>query len=73
LPVQAQGPAYTGGSDQRNHCRDDVLVINATDEPLARLLAVPCRRATVENSLLVGKTEAADALWGRQYAGWCGI
>ena len=46
------------------------FVTNATGEPLARVLAVAFRRATVEHSFRVAKTEAGLTHYeGRQYVG----
>jgi SRSO17 transposase len=46
------------------------VVTNATDEPLGRVLRVAFRRATIEHSFRVAKSEAGLAHYeGRQYVG----
>ena len=46
------------------------FVTNATEAPVARVLAVAFRRATVEHSFRVAKTEAGLTHYeGRQYVG----
>jgi SRSO17 transposase len=46
------------------------FVTNATDEPLARVLRVAFRRATIEHSLCMAKSKAGLTHYeGRQYVG----
>jgi SRSO17 transposase len=71
LPVQVRGRAYTLVA-AINEATTEVkyFVTNATEEPLARLLAVAFRRATVEHSFRVAKTEAGLTHYeGRRYVG----
>ena len=71
LPVQVRGHAYTLVAAV-NEATAEVkyFVTNATGEPLARVLAVAFRRATVEHSFRVAKTEAGLTHYeGRQYVG----
>jgi len=58
-PVQVRGRAYTLVAAV-NEATAEVkyFVTNATDQPLARVLQVAFRRATVEHSFRVAKTEA---------------
>jgi SRSO17 transposase len=70
-PVQVKGHAYTLVV-AINEATGEVkyFVTNATDQPLARVLRVAFRRATVEHSFRVGKTEAGLMHYeGRQYVG----
>jgi SRSO17 transposase len=71
LPVQVRGRTYTLVA-AINEATAEVkyFVTNATDQPLARVLAVAFRRATVEHSFRVAKTEAGLTHYeGRQYVG----
>ena len=70
-PVLLRGRAYTLVAAV-NEVTAEVkyFVTNATDQPLARVLAVAFRRATVEHSFRVAKTEAGLTHYeGRQYVG----
>jgi len=70
-PVQVRGRAYTLVA-AINEATAEVkyFVTNATEAPLARVLAVAFRRAAVEHSFRVAKTEAGLAHYeGRQYVG----
>jgi SRSO17 transposase len=70
-PVQVKGHAYTLVV-AINEATAEVkyFVTNATGQPLARVLQVAFRRATVEHSFRVGKTEAGLMHYeGRQYVG----
>jgi len=70
-PVRVKGHAYTLVVAV-NEATAEVkyFVTNATDEPLARVLQVAFRRATVEHSFRVAKTEAGLTHYeGRQYVG----
>jgi SRSO17 transposase len=71
LPVQVRGRAYTlVAAINEGTAEVKYFVTNATDEPLARVLAVAFRRATVEHSFRVAKTEAGLTHYeGRQYVG----
>jgi SRSO17 transposase len=69
--VQVKGRAYTLVA-AINEATAEVkyFVTNAMDEPLARVLQVAFRRATVEHSFRVAKTEAGLTHYeGRQYVG----
>jgi SRSO17 transposase len=71
LPVQVRGRACTLVA-AINEATAEVkyFVTNATDQPLARVLAVAFRRATVEHSFRVAKSEAGLAHYeGRPYVG----
>jgi SRSO17 transposase len=71
LPVQVRGRPYTLVV-AINEATAEVkyFLTNATDQPLARVLAVAFRRATVEHSFRVAKTEAGLTHYeGRQYVG----
>jgi SRSO17 transposase len=71
VPVQVRGRAYTLVA-AINEATAEVkyFVTNATEAPLARVLAVAFRRATVEHSFRVAKTEAGLTHYeGRQYVG----
>jgi SRSO17 transposase len=71
LPVQVRGRAYTLVVAV-NEATAEVkyFLTNATDQPLARVLQVAFRRATVEHSFRVAKTEAGLTHYeGRQYVG----
>jgi SRSO17 transposase len=69
--VWAGGHAYTLVA-AINEATGEVkyFVTNATDAPVARILSVAFRRATIEHSFRVAKTEAGLAHYeGRQYVG----
>jgi SRSO17 transposase len=70
-PVQVRGHGYTLVVTI-NEATAEVkyFVTNAPDEPLTRVLQVAFRRATVEHSFRVAKTEAGLTHYeGRQYVG----
>jgi SRSO17 transposase len=70
-PVLLRGRAYTLVAAV-NEATAEVkyFVTNATDQPLVRVLQVAFRRATVEHSFRVAKTEAGLTHYeGRQYVG----
>jgi SRSO17 transposase len=70
-PVQVRGHSYTLVV-AINEATAEVkyFVTNATAEPLTRVLAVAFRRATIEHSFRVAKTEAGLTHYeGRQYVG----
>ena len=69
--VQVRGHGYTlGVAVNEATAAVKYFVTNATAEPLARALQVACRRATVEHSFRIAKTEAGLAHYeGRQYVG----
>jgi SRSO17 transposase len=70
-PVGVRGRVYTLVAAV-NEATAEVkyFVTNATDEPLLRVLQVAFRRATVEHSFRVAKTEAGLTHYeGRQYVG----
>ena len=69
--MQVRGHGYTlGVAVNEATAAVKYFVTNATAEPLARALQVACRRATVEHSFRIAKTEAGLAHYeGRQYVG----
>src|SRR5262249_21815407 len=70
-PVQVKGHAYTlVAAANETTAEVKYFVTNATDQPLTRVLQVAFRRATVEHSFRVAKTEAGLTHYeGRQYVG----
>jgi SRSO17 transposase len=71
VPVEAGGCVWTlVAAINESTAEVKYFVTNATDEPLTRVLAVAFRRATIEHSFRVAKSEAGLTHYeGRQYVG----
>ena len=71
VPVEAGGCEWTLiAAINETTAEVKYFVTNATDEPLSRVLAVAFRRATIEHSFRVAKSEAGLTHYeGRQYVG----